>query len=133
MTTILENKGPSTPEEIVVTGMDSLPYTLRAFPWGSRHKAKIVFLGTNAAGGFRFDLSVTGKETLAVGDRGVECWKAQLSLSGIFGPFFGKSYLWYSTANPHFLVRSESASAGPGSPTSVLSLESYTVGQRGGD
>jgi hypothetical protein len=126
-TTILDNRTPPAPDKIVVAGMDSLPYTLRAFPWGSLQKATIVFLGTSAAGNFRFDLSVTGKETLAVGDKGVECWKTQLSLSGILGAFFGKSYLWYSTDYPHYLVRSEGPSAGPGSPTSILTLVSYST------
>jgi hypothetical protein len=127
-TTILENRTPPAPDAIVVAGMDSLPYTLRAFPWGSVQKATIAFLGSSAVGNFRFDLNVTGKETLAVGENGVECWKAQLSLSGILGAFFGKSYLWYSTHYPHYLVRSEGPSAGPGSPTSILTLVSYSTG-----
>jgi hypothetical protein len=117
-TTILENKAPTGPDEISVSVMESLVYTLRVFPWGLRQKARIVFLSTSAAGNFDFDLSVTGK--------GIECWKAQLGLAGIFGAFFGKSSLWYSTAFPHYLVKSESASAGPGSPMSVLTLESYS-------
>ena len=127
-TTVLENKAEAPPDEIVVTGAESLPYSLRAFPWATRQKAKVAFLGFSGGGGFSFDLSVTGKETISVGGAGVECWKAQLSLSGLMGTFFGKSYLWYSTAYPHYLVKSESASAGPGSPTAVLSLESYSSG-----
>jgi hypothetical protein len=125
-TTILENKAPTGPDEISVSVMESLVYTLRVFPWGLRQKARIVFLSTSAAGNFDFDLSVTGKETIPVGGKGIECWKAQLGLAGIFGAFFGKSSLWYSTAFPHYLVKSESASAGPGSPMSVLTLESYS-------
>lgn len=131
VTTILDDKKKAAPDEVVVSGFESLPYTLRAFPWGERQKARISFLGTNAGGSFRFDLSVSGKETLQVGGMPVECWKAQLSLGGIMGGLFGKSYLWYSTAYPHYLVRSESASGGPGSPTSVLTLASYSSSQAG--
>ena len=125
VTTILDDNKKAAPDEVVVSGFESLPYTLRAFPWGERQKARISFLGASTGGSFRFDLSVAGKETLQVGGMPVECWKAQLSLGGIMGGFFGKSYLWYSTAYPHYLVRSESASGGPGSPTSVLTLASY--------
>jgi hypothetical protein len=130
VTTILENKSSVGPDEIILTGFESLPYTLRAFPWGLRQKAKISFMGASGGGSFRFDIGVAGKETIAVGGQGIECWKAQLSLSGIMGTFFGKSYLWYSTAYPHYLVKSESASAGPGSPTSVLTLVSYTASDK---
>ena len=66
-------------------------------------------MGSGASGDFGFELNVSGKETIEVVGTGVECWKAQLSLGGIFGAFFGKSYLWYSTAYPHYLVKSESA------------------------
>jgi hypothetical protein len=127
VTTVLENRNPAQPDEIVVSGMDSLPYTLRAFPWGSRQRASISFLGTGLGGSFRFDLSVEGKETISVAGRDVECWKAQLSLGGLLGSFFGRSYLWYSTDPPHYLVKSETASAGPGSPTSILTLQSYSA------
>lgn len=129
VTTVLENRGAVGPDEYLVSSADSLPYTLRAFPWGSRQKAKVSFLGAGMGRGgmdFRFDLGVTGKETLDVAGAPVECWKAQLSLGGIIGTFFGKSTLWYSVEYPHYLVKSSSSSAGPGSPASVLSLVSYS-------
>jgi hypothetical protein len=126
LTTVLENRSSVGPDEVVVSTFETLPYSLRAFPWGSRQRANIRFLGSSGGSDFRFDLSVTGKETLAVGGRGVEAWKVQLSLGGILGAFFGKSYLWYSSEYPHYLVKSEGSSGGPGSPTSVLTLQSYS-------
>jgi hypothetical protein len=126
VTTVLENRSGAKPGEIVLSTFEALPYSLRAFPWGSLQKAKVSFLGSGGAGNFGFDFSVTGKETLSVGGRGVECWKAQLSLGGIMGAFFGKSSLWYSVDYPHYLVKSEGAGGPPGTPASVLTLVSYS-------
>ena len=128
VTEVLEVRTAAGPDEFLVSGFDSLPYSLRAFPWGLRQKAKLRFMGSGASGDFSFELNVSGKETIEVVGTGVECWKAQLSLGGIFGAMFGKSYLWYSTAYPHYLVKSESASGGPGSPTAVLRLQKFSEG-----
>ncbi len=127
VTTVLENRTTAKPDEIVLAGFEALPYSLRAFLWGSRQKATLSFMGSSGGGNFRFDLSVAGTETITVGDRGIECRKLQLSLSGIIGTFIGKSYLWYSAEYPHFLVRSEGLAGGPGTPKSVLSLLNYSI------
>ena len=42
------------------------------------------------------------------------------------GAVFPKSYYWYSVEAPHSLVRSEAAGM-PGSPKTVLELQSYKV------
>jgi hypothetical protein len=128
VTTVLENKSSPGPDELVVSSFESLTFSLRAFPWGTRQKTRISFLGAGAGGNFRFDLSVVGKETMAVAGRDVACWKAQLSLGGVVGAFFGKSTLWYSVEHPHYLVKSEGAGGPPGTPTSVLVLASYSAG-----
>ena len=44
----------------------------------------------------------------------------------VFGAIFPKSYLWYSVASPHYLVRSESGGM-PGSPKTILEIQSYTA------
>jgi hypothetical protein len=124
--TVLETKGERKPDEILVATFDSLIHTLRAFPWGTRQKAYIAFANSGGAGGnYRFEFTVAGKETIKVGDRPVECWKAQLALSGFIGTFVGKTSLWYSTGAPHYLVRYEGAMGGPGSPATSFRLESY--------
>jgi hypothetical protein len=125
VTSVVESRGSPGPDEFLVSSFEALPYSLRAFPWGARQKARLSFLGSGG-GNFRFDLAVIGKVVIAVEGRGVECWKAQLSLGGILGGFVGKSYLWYSVAYPHYLVKSEGASGPPGSPTTVLELLSYS-------
>jgi hypothetical protein len=126
VTTVVERKGQGEGDEILLLGAEALPYTLRAFPWGARQKARIAFMGSGTGGNFRFELTVGGKETLQAAGRSIECWKAQFALGGIFGPFVGKTTLWYTTAWPHYLVKSEGASGPPGSPQSLILLESYS-------
>jgi hypothetical protein len=129
ITSILENRYKPKEGEILVSGLDTLGQSLRRFPWGKGRKAKLVFLGSGG-GNFSFELGVSGKETLAIGGRGIECWKAQVGLSGIFGGMFGKTSLWYSAEGAAegsgYLVKSEGPSGGPGSPNSVMELKSYS-------
>ena len=128
VTEVLEERSAAGADEILLPGIDSLPYSLRAFDWGSRQKAKIRFLGTVGGSDFRFGLDVAGKESIVTPKGEVVCWKVQISLDGVLGSFFGKSSLWYSVDFPHYLVKSEGSSAGPGSPQSVLTLVSYSAG-----
>jgi len=132
ITSVLENKILASPDEIYILGGESLPYSLRAFPWGTRQKVRLSFMGAGGTmgGSFHFDFTVTGKDSIQAGGRTIECWKAQLSISGIIGTFVGKSYLWYSTEYPHYLVRSEGASGPPGTPVSVMVLQSYSQSGR---
>jgi len=130
VTTVVENRAVPAKDEIIASGgADTLAQSLRAFPWDSARKAKISFMGAGKAGSaYRFDFNVTGKESLEVAGRRIECWKAQLSLDGLLGSFVGATKLWYSVEYPHYLVRSEGASGPPGSPETVLTLESYRSG-----
>jgi hypothetical protein len=126
-TTVLENRAKPKSGELLVSGTESLAQSLRLFPWGKGQKAKLVFLGSGGGGGnFSFELSVSGQEKIKAGGREIACWKAQLSLSGIFGSFVGKTSLWYSVAYPNYLVKLDGPSAGPGSPRSVMLLSSYS-------
>jgi hypothetical protein len=123
---LLENRATPAEGEILAVGSgESLAQSLRCFPWGTRTKARIGFIGAGKArADYRFELSVAGKESLELAGRQVECWKVQLSMSGLLGSFVGTTRLWYSVVYPHCLVRSESPSGLPGSPATVLSLES---------
>ena len=129
ITSIVENRYKPKDGEILVSSLDTLGQSLRRFPWGQGKKAKLVFLGSSG-GNLSFELSVSGKETIAIGGRSIECWKAQVALSGIFGGMFGKSSLWFSAESPCYLVKSEGPSGGPGSPNGIMELKSYSVSNR---
>jgi hypothetical protein len=125
ITTVVENRSKPKSDELLVSGIDSLGQSLRLFPWGRQQKAKLLFVGSGG-GNFSFELNVSGKETVSIGGRQFECWKAQLGLSGVLGGLFGKTNLWFSTDSPSYLVKSEGPSAGPGSPNSLMELKSRT-------
>jgi hypothetical protein len=127
---ILENRAALKDDELLISGTDagSIGQSLRVFPWGQKQKVKLVFLGTPGGGNFSFDLSVAGKEKLVVGGRELECWKAQLGMSGIFGGLVGKTNLWFLADYPHYMVRYEGGSGAFGPPPTVMELKSYTAG-----
>jgi hypothetical protein len=129
ITSVVENRYKPKAGEMLVSSMDTLGQTLRLFAWGKGHKAKLVFLGSGG-GNFSFELSVSGKENVTIGGRSYECWKAQVGLGGILGGMLGKSSLWFSTESPGYLVKSEGPSGGPGSPSSVMELKSYSAANR---
>jgi hypothetical protein len=129
ITSIVEDRYKPKDGELLVSSLDTLGQTLRLFPWAKGRKAKLVFLGSGG-GNFSFELSVSGKETVTIGERSLECWKAQVGLGGILGGMFGKSSLWFSTDSPSYLVKSEGPSGGPGSPNSVMELKSYSAADR---
>ncbi|HRU29253.1 MAG TPA: hypothetical protein P5082_09825 [Treponema sp.] len=123
---LLETRYKAKEGELLVSSTDTLGQSLRLFPWGKQQKAKIIFIGTGAsAGGFSFELTVTGKEKLTIMGREVECWKAQLGLSGIFGSLVGKTSLWFLASYPYYMVKSEGVSGPPGTPKSSLELIRY--------
>lgn len=128
VTTVVETREKPAKGEILVADMgQSMMQSLRALPWGSFDKMKIVFLGAGKArGDFGFDLSVAGKEAIEVAGKKTESWKLQLSMAGFFGKLVGSTKMWYSAEYPHYLVRSESPGMGPGAAPSVLSLTSYS-------
>ncbi|WP_304241200.1 hypothetical protein [Gracilinema caldarium] len=123
---LLETRYKAKEGELLVSSTDTLGQSLRLFPWGKQQKAKIIFIGTGASvGGFTFELTVTGKEKLTIMGREVECWKAQLGLSGIFGSLVGKTSLWFLASYPYYMVKSEGVSGPPGTPKSSLELIRY--------
>lgn len=112
--------------ELLITDMEGFLIALRGFPWEVSTSARIVFLGRS--GGFSPELKVKGKESIQINKKNYECWKVQLGMKGVLGAVFPKSYFWFSTENPHYLVRSETAGM-PGSSKTVLEIQSYTAGE----
>jgi hypothetical protein len=126
-TEILKAAPHPRPNELVIADFNSLPVTLRGLPWGTFTTVSLVALGASSRGQqFSFQLTVAGKETVSAGGKTYDCWKAQLGLGGFMGAFFGKSSYWFSADAPHFLVKSEGPSGGPGFPIQKSELQSYS-------
>jgi hypothetical protein len=112
--------------ELVIGDFNSLPVTLRGLPWGTFTTVSLVALGATGRGQqFSFQLTVAGRESIPAGGKTYDCWKIQLGLNGFMGALMGKSTYWFSADAPHFLVKSESPTGGPGSPVQKVELQSY--------
>ncbi len=114
--------------ELIIGDFNSLPITLRGLPWGTFTSANLVFLGAGGRG-YQFSpkLTVAGRESVSAGGKTYDCWKVQLGIGGFLGSLMGKSSYWFSADAPHFLVKSESPSGGPGSPLQRWELLSYNA------
>ena len=114
--------------ELVVGDFNSLPITLRGLPWGTFTTVNLVTLGV-ARGGqqFTLQLTVVGRGSISAGGKAYDCWKVELSVGGFLGAFFGKSSFWFAVDAPHYLVKSQGPSGGPGSPQRTLELQSYSA------
>lgn len=113
-------------DELVVTDFGSLPVVLRGFPWGQKSAAKIATVGNLAAGGggFTFELTVVGREKVVAAGRTWDCWKVTTGLGGALSLLMAKSEWWFAAEGNHPLVKTVGPSAGPGSPTRTLLLQS---------
>jgi hypothetical protein len=114
--------------ELVIGDFNSLAVMLRGLPWGAFTTVNLVTLGASGRSQqFSFQLTVTGREKVSAGGKTYDCWKAQLGLGGLMGTFFGKSSYWFLADAPHFMVKSEGPSGGPGSPIQRSELQSYSA------
>lgn len=119
------------PDDLVVTDFGSLPLVLRGFPWGQRTTAKITTIGGAGAGGgaFSFELTVVGREKVAAAGKTWDTWHVTTGLGGAFAFVMAKSDWWFAVEGTHVLVKSSGPAGGPGSPTRMLLLQSYSAGK----
>ena len=132
VTELLKFTAPLKDDELGLLDMNSFAIQLRLYPWERRGATKIVFIGAGpgAGSGFSMEFAVVGRETLNLGGSSYECYKAQIGLTGIWSAVYPKSNLWFSVKAPHYLVKSEGLSGGPGSPKRIVELVSYEAGAR---
>lgn len=123
-TRILRNEIRTGPSEIALLDFISLPYILRGFPFGKPGSYRIR---TPQSGNFNMEITRVGESVLTVGRDQVRCDRLELVLSGFWGMFVPKTQMWYASSPPHYLVRYEGLSAGPGSPPRVMELVEYSV------
>ncbi len=129
-TEILKAEPHPKANELVIGDFNSLPITFRGLPWGDFTSVNLVFLGAPRAQSFALQLSVVRRETISAGGRPYDCWKVQIGLGGFFGTLMGKSSYWFSADAPHYLVRSETPTGGPGSPVQTWELQSRQTAGR---
>ena len=121
-TEVLKAEPHPKANELVVGDFNALPITFRGLPWGTFSSVNLVFLGSTRVQSFALQLSVVRRETISAGGKPYDCWKVQIGLGGLFGTILGKSSYWFSADAPHYLVRSETPSGGPGSPSQTWEL-----------
>jgi hypothetical protein len=115
-------------DELVIGDFNSLAVTLRGLPWGNFSTLNLVALGTGSRGRqFSFQLTAAGRESVSAGGKTYDCFKVQLGIGGFMGAFVGKSTYWFFADAPHFLVKSEGPTGGPGSPIQRSELQTYSA------
>ncbi len=128
-TEFLQNLHSAASDELVIADLSSLVFALRGFPFERVSHARLVFLGANASSGdYSLELNVLAVQKVTVGGKSWDCLPVEVGLTGIYGPFVGKTRLWFAAAAPHLLIRSEGPLGGPGSPLRTLELVTYESG-----
>ena len=114
--------------ELVIGDFNSLAVTLRGLPWGSFSTVTLVALGASSRGQqFSFQLTAAGRESVSAAGKTYDCWKVQLGIGGFMGAFVGKTTYWFLADAPHFLVKSEGPTGGPGSPIQRVEIQTYSA------
>ena len=127
-TEILKAAPHPKPGELMIGDFNSLPVTLRGLPWGTFTSVNLVTLGATGRGQqFSLKLTVVGRESISAGGKTYDCWHVQIGLGGFMGSLMGKSSYWFLANAPHFLVKSENPSGGPGSPLQKWELQGYSA------
>jgi hypothetical protein len=114
--------------ELVIGDFNALTVTLRGLPWGSFSTVTLVALGASTRGQqFSFQLTAAGRESVSAGGKSYDCWKVQLGVGGFMGAFVGKTTYWFLADAPHFLVKAEGPTGGPGSPIQRWEIQTYSA------
>ena len=113
--------------EVKLADFAVMSYVFRGFPFTKLDELKIGFYGAEQKRKFSFKANNTGKETLTVNDKSIECYKLEFGLDGFWGTFFPKMNVWYSVTPPHYLVRYKGLVGPPGSPKRDMQLLNYTI------
>jgi hypothetical protein len=112
-------------DELGLVDFYSLVYILRGFPFDKPISLKCIMLGDKNS--FPLLVKLAGRDNVTTGAGEVDCYRLTMSLTGVFGTIFPKTQLWYSVAKPHFLVKSEGPSGGPGTPKRLVVLRERWV------
>ena len=121
---------------IQVLSFTDLKYILRGYPFGKiSEDLAIKFISTtdneDDSANFSVKISFDDTEELEIGNRIIECYRVELKMSGsgmmrVLKPFIPKTYFWYSTSAPHYLVAYEGSGGFPGSPKRHVQIVDYS-------
>lgn len=120
---INKNSLKAKPGEVVILNFQGINHVLRGFPFSKNRTVKIK---TAAGGDFVLTVTPKGEKDIKTKMGTIRCYELELGMDGFFGAFFPKTRLWYSKAAPHFLVKYEGPSGGPGSENMIIEITSYS-------
>jgi hypothetical protein len=112
-------------DEVGIIEFHNLPYLLRGMVPQRNAVLRIRLLSD--ATPFPMAAKYICEESIVACGKTYICNKIQFGLTGILRPFFPPAYFWYSKDAPHYLVRFEGLSSGPGSPKRILELKSRSI------
>lgn len=124
-TELLEYNSEPEDDKVEMVDFSGIKYILRGFPFDKIRHVKLKTVSERSP--FFLKVKLVDKEKIKVNDKEIDCFKLKLGVSGIIGKIFGKTYLWYSVDEPHYLVHYEGPMGGPGSPKRVLELIDYSI------
>ncbi len=123
-------------DTIVVLSFSDLKYSLRGFPFeNGKTDLGISFLSANDDDdnqlSFEIKVSYLKIDAMVIDGRTIDCHKLELKMraSGlmrVMNTFIPKTYFWYSTEAPHYLVAYEGSSGFPGSQKRYIEIADYS-------
>lgn len=113
------------PDEMGIIEFHNVPYLMRGFSAPKNTALKIRLLSD--ATPFPMIAHYIGDESIVVQGKTYMCYKMQFGLSGFLKPFFPPATFWYAKEAPHYLVRFDGLTSGPGSPRRIIELKSRKI------
>jgi len=124
---VIGEKPNAAEDEVKLVHYAAFKYLMRGFPFQPGRKLKISYYGENPKKRFPMSITCHKRETLAIGNRRIECYRLEFGLDGLWSTFFSKSRLWYSAEPPHYLVKHDGPGGPPGAPEATVELTDRTV------
>jgi hypothetical protein len=126
-------------DEILLVDFNDLSHILRGYPFSNPRILRLVFPYNpenkdNKKDSITFKVKFIKEETVDIGSESYDSYKLQLSakMTGGMAMFSGmvpKTFFWYSTEKPHYLLKYEGSSGMGNSERIVMEVESYEVGR----
>lgn len=126
-------------DEILLVDFNDLSHILRGYPFSNPKVLRLVFPYNpenkdDKKDSITFRIKYMKEETLEIGSESYDSYKLQLSakMTGGMAMFSGmvpKTFFWYSTEKPHYLLKYEGSSGMGDSERIVMEVESYEIGR----